>query len=104
VLTADTSLATKDSFLSASAGGVAALHTDRGVWPTFALGTGHSDKMASMRRPNKFKVGSTAAYKCECGEKVVFSKVEANSDATKQCKCGRTIVTYRGSIYGTRRG
>jgi hypothetical protein len=67
------------------------------------LGTGHSDTIATMRMANNTSVGATAAYQCECGEKIVFSKVEANSDVSKPCKCGRTIVTYRGSIYGTRR-
>ena len=35
---------------------------------------------------------------------VTFSRIEANNDATKPCKWGRTIVTYRGSIYGTLKG
>jgi hypothetical protein len=62
--------------------------------------------MASVRRPNEIRVGTTVAYQGECEEKVVFSgveRVEANSDATQQYKCGRSIVTYRGAAYGTRR-
>ena len=68
------------------------------------FGIFYSDTIDTMRMPSNVKVGATAAYQCECGEKFAFSRIEANSDATKRCKCGRTIVTYRGLIYGTRKG
>ena len=68
------------------------------------FGVCYSDTIGTMRMPNNIRVGATTAYRCECGEKFSFSRIEANNDATKRCKCGRTIVAYRGSIYGTRKG
>ena len=39
------------------------------------IGIGYSDTMATMRKPNNnAQVGGTAAYRCECEEKIVFSK------------------------------
>jgi hypothetical protein len=43
------------------------------------------------------KILSPLTYICECGKKMVFSDVDANT--TRRCDCGRTIVVQQQAVY-----
>ena len=45
----------------------------------------------------------TTAYRCECGKKWTFKNSDLTADSTQPCNCGRTIMVYKGGIFGTRK-